>query len=316
MTMGLLKSWLRLIATAALATATGPAVVAAVMPLQCTAAERDPQQTTFHPFNSDAAGRAGHLNDANAIFEFRGIYHIMAQHGGGNWTHAVSNDLVRWWSLPDALDGNASSSWDQGTCDGVVSFPDLRRAPYNGSTPVLLYGPDCGKKLPPVPPPQQRGLGSGDYPSVAVALPAQGGEDAYLARWTASANPVSFDGVPCSFPGRVWRSEVGPRWKMLCAWDGRGPWSLFGTEDATLQTGWGLEDKAFATDANGAVPEGGGAGALFHRIPGGGGDLHTFNTGTGASFAVGKYNATVEKLALLSDADGKAKQFVINYGSV
>ena len=108
------------------------------VPLHCTAASDFPQQTTFHAFNPDAAGHTAHLNDANVIFEYRGIYHIMAQHGGGNWSHQVSNDLVRWWSLPDALDGNASSSWNQDTCDGVVSFPDLGRAPYNGSTPVML----------------------------------------------------------------------------------------------------------------------------------------------------------------------------------
>jgi len=282
-------------------------------PLQCTAASDFPQQTTFHAFNPDAAGHTAHLNDANAIFEYRSIYHIMAQHGGGNWSHHVSNDLVRWWSLPDALDGNASSSWDQDTCDGVVSLPNLGRAPYNGSTPVMLYGPDCGKKLPPAPSPGGS-VGNGDYPSVAVALPAHGGADVHLTKWTASSNPVSFDGVPCSFPGRVWKSAVGARWNMLCAWDGRGPWSLFSTTDATLLTGWKLADKAFATDASGAVPKGGGAGALFHRIPGGGGDLYTFNTGTGDRFAVGRYDAKAEKLALLSDADGKAKQYVLDYG--
>jgi hypothetical protein len=282
-------------------------------PLQCTAANDFPQQTTFHAFNPDAVGHTAHLNDANAIFEYRGIFHIMAQHGGGNWSHQVSNDLVRWWSLPDALDGNASSSWDQDTCDGVVSFPDLGRAPYNGSTPVMLYGPDCGKKLPPTPPPGGN-VGSGDYPSVAVALPAHDGTDVHLTKWEASSNPVSFDGVPCSFPGRVWKSVVGARWNMLCALDGRGPWSLFSTTDATLLTGWKLADKAFATDASGAVPSGGGAGALFHRIPDGGGDLYTFNTGTGDRFAVGRYDAKAEKLALLSDAHGKAKQYVLDHG--
>jgi hypothetical protein len=29
------------------------------------------------------------LNDANAVFHYEGLYHVMNQAGGGNWTHAM-----------------------------------------------------------------------------------------------------------------------------------------------------------------------------------------------------------------------------------
>lgn len=38
--------------------------------------------------------RMTHLNDANAIFEYGGLFHAMCQKGGGTWTHSVSNDAA------------------------------------------------------------------------------------------------------------------------------------------------------------------------------------------------------------------------------
>merc|ERR550514_541110 len=87
-----------------------------------------------------------HLNDANAIFEYNGIYHAMCQgkepktQGIVNWTHAVSNDLVRWYRVADALDSH--NSWDaRGACDGTASFPE-KNAP-----PIIMYSPDCSVPL-------------------------------------------------------------------------------------------------------------------------------------------------------------------------
>ena len=66
----------------------------------------------------------------------------MNQAGGGTWSHAVSHDGARWAHVQDALVAGArNSSWDhEGPCDGTVSFPDLGAAPYDGSTPIILYG--------------------------------------------------------------------------------------------------------------------------------------------------------------------------------
>ena len=84
----------------------------------------------------------------------------------------MSADLAHWYTLPDALP--SQPGW--GTCDGTVSFPDLGEAPFDGSTPVITYGPNCGGALPPLPPPpaalgSRAGAGSGDYPRFAVSRP-------------------------------------------------------------------------------------------------------------------------------------------------
>ena len=62
----------------------------------------------------------------------------MCQKGGSDWTNIVSNDLAHWFTLPDALDGQPNSTWDGGVCDGTVSFPNLGKAPYDGTAPVML----------------------------------------------------------------------------------------------------------------------------------------------------------------------------------
>ena len=90
-----------------------------------------PSWPTYHIINNVTKHADGHLsveplNDANAIFLYKGIYHVMNQAGGGNWTHAVSNDLVHWKHIDDALGRGSGNEWDeQGPCDGTASFPVL-----------------------------------------------------------------------------------------------------------------------------------------------------------------------------------------------
>ena len=76
---------------------------AAAAPLQCQSQAVMPTWPIYHIFNNVTRNAAGelvmrHLNDANAIFEYKGLYHSMCQAGGGVWTHAISNDLIHWVS--------------------------------------------------------------------------------------------------------------------------------------------------------------------------------------------------------------------------
>jgi hypothetical protein len=234
-------------------------------PIQCTPAAEKPQWPTFHFFNNITRGPRCYcspapctcpggshpgstelvmepLNDANAIFQFRGLFHVMMQAGGGNWTHGVAaTPAGPWFTEIDALNRatRASLPWDshQGPCDGSASFPDLGHAPFNGSTPVILYGPDCNVPITQV----------GDAPRVEVALPKDP-SDPFLREWVKQApGPVVFNGTPCSFPGHVWKSTAAPNtWNMICALDGKSPWVRFSSNTPTLMK-WKLAGDPPAT---------------------------------------------------------------------
>ena len=81
------------------------------------------------------------------------------------------------------------------------------------------------------------------------------------------------------------------------------------TSDPSLLAGWKLADKNFATDDAGTTPAGGGAGPLFHKVPikdgtkgASSSGVYMINMDTGSTFAVGKYDTTLEKLHLRSNA--------------
>jgi hypothetical protein len=210
-------------------------------PIECTDAATQPNWPTFHVINAVSRDpetgelAAEHLNDANAVFEHAGIYHLMNQGSSGraptpvdslnstdvvNITHAVSNDLVHWFRVQDAIPRTV-----QGACDGTLSFPG---GSTFGTSPVLLFGPDCADPdgfpheeaagAAAVELVQPR-LGDSDYPRVATAVPADP-SDPHLIRWRKAPRNVSFvngttPSEPCSFPGKVWRSKRGAYWNML-----------------------------------------------------------------------------------------------------
>lgn len=114
------------------------------------------------------------------------------------WAHVVSDDLA-----PPAECARADG-WQRSRRfrRRLLSFPV-------GIGPVILFGADCA-----VPVGQ---LQLGDAPRVAVARPANI-SDRFLADWAMdSTNPLVFgsDAPPCSFPGRVWRSN-DRHYNMIC----------------------------------------------------------------------------------------------------
>ena len=69
---------------------------------QCQPHEIRPWWPTYHILGNVSRGPGGalpvkpdHLNDANAIFEYKSVFHVMHQ-GGGTWLHLTSTDLVTW----------------------------------------------------------------------------------------------------------------------------------------------------------------------------------------------------------------------------
>jgi sucrose-6-phosphate hydrolase SacC (GH32 family) len=256
--------------------------------VQCSSDWQKNRWPTFHLLNNVTRRPGGALdmetlNDANAIFPYRGLWHVMFQSGDGpppygwRWAHKVSSDLVHWYPIADALTPNmtTNTTWDdKGACDGTLSFPDLG----NGSTPIVLYGPDCGVSVP-----------------FDVAVPTDT-QDPYLTDWVNRDQPrhVTFDGIECQFPGRVWRSKVGAYWNMLCSLGakGTGHWARFTSSDRSLMH-WKYSNKTFI---EGAVAGGFSQGPLFHRIPNAppSGPTHLINSGKGDVYLLGNYDETRE----------------------
>ena len=285
----------------------------------CQPAEAKPQWPTFHLMDNvtrlkgDTLYVEG-LNDIDAVFSHRGLYHIMNQAGGGDWTNAVSADLVHWYHLNHALDAStrgplAREKWG-GPCDGTLSFPNLGRDPYNGSTPVILYGPDCrctrgrgciinGTAAQPA---AQR-VGSAqpmDAARIEVALPADP-DDVYLSKWVKNqtGSVIWGGGTPCSFPGRVWKSRKGNYWNQVCAFNGSFPWARFVSTDPRLMH-WKLAASPFVVGipANATTCDGS---SMFHRIPGAeaGGPTHMISAKSGAVAYVGTYDSATELMTVV-----------------
>ena len=235
--------------------------------------------------------------------------------GGGAWSHAVSNDLVHWHHVKSALSNDLGIQ----PCDGTVSFPDLGYAPFDGRAPVVMYGPDCGK---PVPRPNASGaqVGTSDAPRVGTARAAVP-TSPYLFNFDKpTQEAVTFDGIPCSFAGRVWKSKQAKNvWNMLCAQaapsptggtgdaaSGTSPWSFpqwakYTSNSSDLLT-WKLDPKPFVQTPDGK--EAGlypCSGPAFHRLPGAppGGPTHILAAGCdGDTFSLGNYDSTKEVMTV------------------
>ena len=136
-----------------------------------------------------------------------------------------------------------------------------------------------------------------------VAVPADT-DDPYLTNWRNRGQPghVTFDGIECQFPGRVWKSKVGPYWNLLCSLGpkGTGHWARFTSRDPSLMH-WKYTNKTFI---KGAVAGGFSQGPLFHRIPNSshspGAPTHLINYGKGDTYLLGTYDSAKEELVVTS----------------
>ena len=267
-------------------------------------------------------------NDANAVFEHAGVYHLMFQTdctkddaqsggicvggkvGGHAFSHLVSTDGAHWRRLPDALIPMNTSSYDgaDGDCDGTVSFPE-------GIGPTIMWGADCGRGKWPPPDATSERSRAGDYPRVAVAF-AVNASDLFLERWKKSENnPVEWatPSNPCSFPGRVWHSAANgthPRhWNMVCTGassglhgTSQGPWYRMSTMDPTLHGPWVTADAEFARSENGKA-FGSISSPSFYALPAPqpGEPTHILNGGNqGGLLHTAYFNEATEKLENVS----------------
>ena len=313
-----------------------PAMAKGQMPLNCEAAAQG-NGPLFHVTSNCSKGADGSVkcgggNDANAVFLSRGVWHIMNQRGAGSgWNHATSTDGAHWKHRPDAINLHSAGYRLGGACDGTLSFPDLGRQPYNGSIPIILYGPSCNSNFSSIQGRGSLGAGVGDYPHFTAAFPANPTDPFFVDQFTPNTAMVTFNStMRCSFPGRVWKSAKGEYWNMVCV-PNNGPaphtengvnYARYTTTDSTLMSGWTLADLNFVR----GLPPGGhpcsgtqwskkyntsdlrhwecAGNANLHRIPGtaaGATVTHILSDNTLGKFWLGVYDPATEAFTISRD---------------
>jgi sucrose-6-phosphate hydrolase SacC (GH32 family) len=192
-------------------------------------------------------------HDANAIFHWKGQWHVMHQANWTDWAHLVSTDLVTWTRIPSALSPN-------GDWDGSLTILD--------GEPVIMYDcyniPDClplNKTATAITTAPRLGLG--DPPHVGVARPVDP-SDANLTTWAKDPlNPISFPGMRGGFagPSNLWR---GPGGEINMAMALGRSIARFETTDKRMHN-WTVADKAFLP--YGANNGHGTTGMMFFPLP-------------------------------------------------
>eukprot|EP01047_Picozoa_sp_COSAG01_P063954 COSAG01_NODE_8379_length_2807_cov_12.130355_2_plen_510_part_00 len=300
-------------AWAAATTALLLAVASAAAVDQCQPHAVRPWWPTYHIVgnvtrNADGSlpVKPAHINDANAIFQYKQVFHVMHQ-SARTWGHLTSTDLVHWTRRGKVFaPPPKNSSWDrEAECDGSLSFPA-------GLGPRIMWTPDCDNKA--ASSRSQLGLGGStqDFAHLAVAEPADSA-DPLLLDWNKDSNNPATGDIP-SFPDSVWKSEVGTHYNLLGALNGSSPWARY-TSDSKLLV-WKLADPAFATWVNATVGDacekccsyrrrpakaaGGVSAPQWNAIPGAapGGPTHMINMARGNAFALGRYDAQAEHMTL------------------
>ena len=266
---------------------------------ECSDATSAPYLPTFHVLsNVTRAGpnaEAAPLNDANAVFVYKGVFHTFNQCVNAtapkrpctlmpgfnlapvSWCHHVSDDGAHWRTVAPAIE---PLPWEaQGPCDGTLSFP--------GGQPVVLFSWDCACPRT-----------GHDFARLATAH-AVNPEDPYLIEWVRGGN-VTFFGGAAAFPGHIWLAADGSHYSFVGSLSGVGPWARWvaplSASPAFLN--WTLADADFVRPAG--LVHYAMTGPLFGPIPGatgtgtGTGPTHMINANTGTAFYLGTFDEALE----------------------
>jgi len=248
--------------------------------------------------------------DVNALFQFRGVRHLMQQWGPNAVTcvgHAVSTDLLHWTRLPDALTPGTSG---QGCFDGSVTILQRKGVP----TPVMMSDGGCGLA----------NASGGNLPCMefygdgltggVIAFP-ENLSDPHLSAWTKE--PLIFHGCNGSGgPSPIWQN--GDAYELI-AIHNEGEARFVATDESLLQ--WRMVDPNF-------IAVRGGGGGLWHELPqnvpgisGPRWPTHIFQSnamfGDGVSaFVMGIYDKQTERFMNVSDARLVDVGTTVRYGEL
>jgi sucrose-6-phosphate hydrolase SacC (GH32 family) len=273
------------------------------VPLTCQPLEAHPTIPIFHIIGNisvNASQPSGlefeHINDANGIFKYKGLYHVFHQCCQNHWDHAVSKDLIHWKRLPSPVrpDTDPQHWYDShGSFDGSAAI-------LPGKGPVILVD-----NIGPFTPPAGQ---LGDNPGCQGLSWPIDLDDAELTHWRKdAANPLNISNLPCgsrtknmagAFPGSIYKN--GDHWNYLSFG------YRFSTTDFKLHE-WHQEYPQFLSTKS--SDERGGQWTL--RLPRTTGSTnttlqptgnrsttaepsHIVSCGSGNRFCAGKYNLTNE----------------------
>ncbi len=219
------------------------------------------------------AGTHLSAGDVNALFFWRGVWHLMSQwemevpntYPGKTpatlpvvgWAHRVSTDLLRWAHIEPALVPGPPSTTMEGCYDGSVSmvYRDGRLVP------MLMADGACGELPDPEANPKTRPPGKGCVESFGntsggtLAFAADL-DDANLTKWVKDG-PLVFDECgPRGGPSAVWQVAGDPgggsgRWNMLMLGNESHEWR-YETTDPEFKR-WTLADANFLPAEAGSV---------------------------------------------------------------
>lgn len=201
------------------------------------------------------AGTRCEEGDVNAIFSFRGVWHILHQYRDRPHTsigHQTSTDLLHWARQPDALESGSQA--DEQCYDGGAS---LVPQPGTGrQVPLLMIDGGCAKKG------ESRGAAcmesTGNDTGGVIAFPASPFADVNLTVWDR-IGPTIWE--PCNasaWPSPIWFNAHTHKFNLLAV-HGFGE-ARFEAEDESF-TKWKLKDPAFLTGMRGL------GGGMWHPIP-------------------------------------------------
>jgi hypothetical protein len=284
-------------------------------------------------FGSGPQMVGGWPTDGNALFKYKGHYHLMHQDHthGTTWGHVVSVDLAHWTRVRPIFSPkdpyNRKQIPAEGQCDGSLSFPE-------GIGPVVLWTPDCDVGTITPPHNGSNAFGSGhDLPRAAVAFPRDN-QDELLLDFVMQPALIDFGSShPGGDPGRVWKSTRGEYWNAIFQINSNNlsNWSIPSTMQVPGTSGrftstdpkllhWTLADERFARVVDksgkevGTVPGGIGA-PMFYPIPNPatGGPDHIITSNEGEVWAAGKYDPQAEKMFVREDQLAERPVHGLNY---
>ena len=201
------------------------------------------------------AGTRCEEGDVNALFSYRGRWHLMHQFRDRPRTsigHQASSDLLHWRRLSDALEsGNATN---QQCYDGGVSL--VPHPGGGGMQPLLMIDGGCARL-------NVSGSfcmeSTGQNTGGVTAFPADP-SDPDLTTWVRQGTGPT-EWLPCNgsaWPSPIWQNPITEKWELTAV---RGnDQARFEAADASF-TKWVQKDPTFFTGIKGL------GGGQWHKMP-------------------------------------------------